>query len=145
MFFDIYNIQSSVLKPYVQYILFNISKDPTNNSIITSFANTNICLGIINHKNIIQLPNGIHSVTSSSTITSYISGMYLKPHVFKSQGTLDEICIDFTPSGYYQFFPFPLKKYLINEDILTEAFGKDSKSFFELVFSKRNNYERGKL
>jgi AraC-like DNA-binding protein len=71
--------------------------------------------------------------------------MYLEPHKFEVDGTLDEICIDFTPLGFYRFFKFPVKTYILQEDILTEGFGKEAKHFFEQVFSIPDFQKRGAL
>lgn len=145
MQFDTYKIQSPALKKYVQYILFNYSNEHTTNRLITSYANNNICLGIIkdnvlnegvNHEKLIKPKPGIHS---------YISGMYLAPHRFRVTGTIDEICIDFTPLGYYQFFRSPLKTYILEENIIAEAWGKEAVFFFEKVFNETGLQERGAM
>jgi AraC-like DNA-binding protein len=145
MIFDVYKITSPVLSKHIQYVLFNYSHENSLPSQITSFANTNICLGIINGKKLSNRSDDVKFTESKSGINSYISGMYLKPHKFEAQSSLDEICIDFTPTGYYHFFKFPLKTYIFNEDILSEAFGKDAQQFFEIVFSMPDFQKRGAL
>jgi AraC-like DNA-binding protein len=138
-----YAIQHPALKPHVQYILFNQSK--TLGQVVTSFSNTNICLGILNNSQLVQREDGKMMNRRSSGITSYISGMYLKPHSFKCDHTLDEICIDFTPLGIKQFLDIPQKKYIVNEDVLQEAFGHHVKLSFERVFKKKCLFQRGQL
>lgn len=145
MIFDVYKITSKQLTPYVQYILFNHSNNPSYTRLITSFANTNICLGIINGKELSNRKDGIKCTYNKTGVTSYLSGMYLEPHKFEVNGTLDEICIDFTPLGFYQFFKFPIKTYILQEDILTEGFGKEAKHFFQHVFSIADFQKRGYL
>lgn len=145
MTFDVYKITSKQLIPYIQYVLFNYSNNPSHTRLITSFANTNICLGIINGKELSSRGNGVKYTCNKTGITSYLSGMYLEPHKFEAEGTLDEICIDFTPLGFYQFFKFPVKTYILQEDILTESFGKESKHFFEQVFNITDFQKRGAL
>jgi AraC-like DNA-binding protein len=145
MIFDVYKISSPPLTRYIQYILFNYSNDISYSSLVTSYANTNICLGIINGKKLNNRADEVKYTEHNSGINSYISGMYLKPYKFEAYGSLDEICIDFTPIGYYRFFKFPLKTYMFNEDILSEAFGNDAKQFFEVVFTIPDFQKRGKL
>ena len=145
MLFDIYKITSKELLPHVQYILFNHSRDNAYSKVITSFANTNICLGIINQKKLVNGPGGVKGTEAKNGIYSYLSGMYLAPHKFEASGSLDEICIDFTPLGYYHFFRLPLKTYIIEEDVLTETWGAAAKPFFEAVFSVADLQKRGAL
>lgn len=145
MVFDIYKITSPDLARYIQYILFNYSEEQSYSQLITSFANTNICLGIVKEKELINRHDGVKCIQYKPGINSYLSGMYLQPHKFEANGTLDEICIDFTPLGYYHFFRFPAKTYIFNEDILSEGFGKDAKHFFEAIFEIPDFQKRGAL
>lgn len=145
MLFDIYKIASKELSKHVQYILFNSSNCRSNSKLITSFANTNVCLGIINEKKLLNKAGGIKGMQCKNGIHSYLSGMYLPPHQFEAIGVFDEICIDFTPLGYYRFFKMPLKTYVLDDDVLTEGFGKDAKFFFEKVFMLDDFQERGVL
>ncbi len=145
MLFDIYKIRSADLACHIQYILFNYSNDRSYSNLITSYANTNICLGIVKEQELINGADGIKTTRHKQGISSYLSGMYLKPHKFEANGMLDEICIDFTPLGYYKFFRFPLKTYILNEDILTEGFGKEANDFFERVFEILDFQKRGAL
>ena len=145
MVFDIYKISSPELSRYIQYILFNYCSEPSHSQFITSFANTNICLGIVKEKELCCRPDGVKCMRYKPGINAYLSGMYLRPHRFEAAGLLDEICIDFTPVGYYRFFRFPAKMYILNEDVLTEGFGKDAKIFFETVFEVADFQERGAL
>ncbi len=145
MQFDTYKIQSTALKKYVQYILFNYSTEHTTNRLVTSYANNNICLGIIKDNVLNEGVNQEKLIKAKPGIHSYISGMYLAPHRFRATGTLDEICIDFTPLGYYQFFRNPLKTYILEENIIAEAWGKNAIFFFEKVFDEAGLRQRGAL
>ncbi len=145
MVFDIYKIASPHLSPYIQYILFNYAGTPEQPQAITSFANTNICLGIVKEKELVCREDGVKHMRPKAGINSYLSGMYLLPHKFESGGTLDEICIDFTPLGYYHFFRFPVKTYILHQDILTEGFGRDAAHFFETVFKTCSFRQRGAM
>lgn len=145
MKFDTYKIKNKELSKHVQYILFNYSNNPLLHKQITSFANTNICLGITKDSQVYCNTNGIIATHPKAGIYSYLSAMYLSPHLFELSGVLDEICIDFTPLGYYHFFNFPLRTYIFSEDILTESFGKGSKFFFEAVFNTPDNQDRGTM
>jgi AraC-like DNA-binding protein len=145
MVFDIYKITSPVLACHVQYILFNYSDGSSSSQVITSFANTNICLGVVKEKELICRADGVKCMQPKTGIHSYLSGMYLAPHKFEAIGPLDEICIDFTPLGYYHFFRFPLKTYVFNEDVLSGGLGKEATSFFETVFEIPDFQKRGAL
>jgi AraC-like DNA-binding protein len=145
MLFDIYKIACKELSRHVQYILFNYSNCKSESKLVTSFANTNVCLGIINEKKLFDKVDGVKAMQDQNGIHSYLSGMYLPPHKFEATGAFDEICIDFTPLGYYHFFKLPIKTYVLGEDVLTEGFGKDAKSFFEKVFEIRDFQKRGAL
>lgn len=145
MLFDIYKISSKELAPHVQYILFNYSDDVSDSKLITSFANTNICLGIISEKKLVNKPGGVKGTQAKNGIHSYLSGMYMAPHKFEANGVFDEICIDFTPVGYYHFFKMPGKTYIVDTDVLTEGLGKDAKYFFEKVFRIADFQKRGTL
>lgn len=145
MQFDTYKIQSPALKKYVQYILFNYSGGNATNRLITSYANNNICLGILKDSILTEGPDHEKLIRPKPGIHSYISGMYLAPHRFRATGAMDEICIDFTPLGYYQFFKNPLKTYVLEENILKEAWGTDAVFFFEQVFEEAAFQKRGAM
>lgn len=145
MQFYVHHIHNPVLKPYVQYILFNKIEKESTVTEITSYANTNICLGILLGSEMVVKKDGSKTLVKKSKLTSYISGLYTSPHILVHTEAQDEICIDFTPLGYYHFFPFAVKKYILNEDVLTEAFGKTSHVYFENVFQAPGFSERGLL
>lgn len=145
MTFDIYKIQSPLLARYVQYVLFNYSDGLAAPQVITSFANTNICLGIVKEQRLICRADGVKCMQPTRGINSYLSAMYLAPHKFEVRSATDEICIDFTPLGYYHFFRFPVKTYVLNEDVLTEGFGNGAVSFFENVFEHGDFQQRGAM
>ncbi|SDE01458.1 AraC family transcriptional regulator [Niabella drilacis] len=143
MLFDTYKIQDPELASYIQYVLFNYSDHMMEQQLITSFANNNICLGIIKEKMMIGSSDRIKRAAPKAGIHSYLSGMYLQPHCFGLCGSFDEICIDFTPLGYYRYFKIPLRTYVFGEDVLAEAWGKPAHGFFEGVFSEQDFQQRG--
>lgn len=145
MQFYLYRIQVQQLKPFIEYILFNYHDNNDASGTVTSFANTNICLGIIKGKELVQQQDGLKTVQEKNDITAYLSGIYLAPHRFQARGQLDEICINFSPWGYYQLFKIPLQTYIFQEDILAEAFGSSAKFFFEKVFEESSFQKRGEL
>ncbi|MDB5231647.1 MAG: hypothetical protein JWN76_2452 [Chitinophagaceae bacterium] len=146
MKFSIYHITHQALKPYLQYILFNKNEhDPFYNKSVISYSNTNICLGIVNNKELTINKDQTKSFIERPGISSYLSALYLRPHVFKAEGLQDEICIDFTPQGFLHFFPFACKTYILQEDILNEAFGKRASDFFEAVFAEEDLIKRGEM
>ena len=138
-----YSVQHPALRPFVQYILFN--KTPVKNASATSFSNNNICVGILKNSELVKRSDGKLSNREFDGITTYLSGMYLHPHTFVSGYELDEICIDFTPLGFYHFFSFAQKKYILGEDILSENFGQASSYSMENVFNKDCIKARGVL
>jgi len=145
MQFYVHQIQSPYLKGLVEYVLFNYNDEPNIKRTVTSYANTNICLGIIREKQLIQKGKKIKSIAVSNPINAYLSGMYLAPHHFELTGTLDEICIDFTPLGYYHFFKFPAPIYLLEQDILAQLFSVTATPTFELIFQEKDFKIRGQL
>ncbi|HMG16601.1 MAG TPA: helix-turn-helix domain-containing protein, partial [Saprospiraceae bacterium] len=146
MEFTTYTIQSKLLKPYIQYILFNQNRTNTDQkNKITSFANANICLGILYGKKIVENKYGHKDLYDASAIHYYLSGLYLKPFEINTNGFLDEICIDFTPLGYYKFFSSSLKTFISDEALIIENFGKSTNSFFEKIFNEADLNLRGAL
>lgn len=145
MQFYVHQIQSPQLKGLVEYILFNYNPKPIEKRIITSYANTNICLGIIHQKKLIDKTAKQKGVADGKEINAYISGMYLPPHQFELESTLDEICIDFTPLGYYHFFKFPAPTYLLESAILNKVFGHVATEFFTNIFQEKSFIKRGVL
>lgn len=145
MQFDTYKIQSPLLRKYVQYILFNFSARSDTNTLITSYANNNICLGIIKDYELSTNKDDEKYLKQRDGIHSYLSGIYLTPHRFRASGRFDEICIDFTPAGYYKFFKNPLKTNVLEEDVLKEAWGANAIFFFESVFDQASTQKRGSM
>ncbi len=145
MEFHVHQIQSPHLKGLVEYILFNYREQSSVKRTITSYANNNICLGIIRKKQLVQENKKIKSIATNTPINAYLSGMYLAPHHFELAGTLDEICIDFAPLGYYHFFKLPAPTYLLEQDILTQLFGAVATDTFEIIFKEKDFRNRGRL
>ena len=138
MKFAVHPIQDPVLRPYIQYILFNFNDLPERSSTITSYANSNVCLGVVNGKVLLPDRDGKKVFREQTGISSYLSGIYSRPHHFEVSGPLDEICIDFTPLGYYAFFPMPQQTYIFGEDLLSEAFGKSAITAFERIYEEKD-------
>lgn len=143
MKFSTYEIKHPGLARFVQYILFNYSDNANHSAVITSYANNNICLGIAKERELNYCDSGIKKFYFRSGIQSYLSGLYSPPHHFQVEGVFDEICIDFTPLGYYHFFKEPLKTYILGENLLYELWGKDGITFFENIFDKVDLKSRG--
>lgn len=135
MLFKAIKPQNEILKKYIQYILFNQGFNATCQTSFTSYPNRNICLGIIQGQ-LTQQPNGQKILHQRPLISSYISGLYTKPNTHYVLGCLDEICIDFTVAGYYRFFVLPAKQFVLDGDVLSEAFGSRAIPFFETVFQQ---------
>jgi AraC-like DNA-binding protein len=145
MEFHTYAIQSSALKPYIEFILFNHSAEASAFHSLTYYPNHDVCLGIIHEKTMVPTPGGFTITNSHKAVNSYLTGIYKQPHQLEVSGTFDEICLPFTPLGYQHFFPFPLKTYVLGEEVLTEAFGAAADIYFESVFNEKNFHVRGTL
>lgn len=143
MHFEIYAIRSKILQSHIKYVLFNQSKNVLDRSRVISYANNNICLGVIKGHSLVRTKDACLVPKSCGSIYSYISGMYLPSHVFESRGLLDEICIDFSPMGYYHFSRVPVHTYLLDGDPCSDIFGSDAKDFFEKVFEEGDLQKRG--
>jgi AraC-like DNA-binding protein len=143
MKFSTYKIKHPGLAKLVQYILFNYSGNANHTTVITSYANNNICLGVVKERMLAHCSSGIKKFHCHSGIQSYISGLYSAPHHFQVEGIFDEICIDFTPLGYYHFFKEPLKTYVLGENLLYELWGASGITFFETVFDTADLKNRG--
>lgn len=145
MNFSTYKIKHPGLARFVQYILFNYSGNANHTTVITSYANNNVCLGIVKEKELANCSSGIKKFHFRRGVQSYISGLYSAPHHFQIEGVFDEICIDFTPLGYYYFFKEPLKTYVLGENILYEFWGVDGAVFFETIFDMADLKKRGPM
>jgi AraC-like DNA-binding protein len=145
LIFYLYNIQSSILKPYVQYILFNHCSQKNFTNTVTSFPNTNICLGIIRDKQLYQDTNGSKCLREKPGINSYISSLYTTPYNFIGNGLQDEICIDFTPLGFCKFFKCTSETFISYDKLLNDIFTSKSIGRFEKVFDEKDFMIRGKM
>ena len=145
MQFFTYEIRSQVLRPYLQFILFNYCNDEKSSHALTYYPNHDICLGIIKGKSMVAGKNGFTLQPTGRCINAYLTGMYTKPHQLQVNGSFDEICLPFTPLGYHHFFRIPLQTYLLEEELLREAFGQAGELYFEAVFEEKNFSRRGQM
>jgi AraC-like DNA-binding protein len=125
MLSQVHKIQSQKLKPLVQYILYN-RYDGEEQHSVTSFPNTNICLGI-SKSNALHKEKGafVSKRSEQDELFVYTTGLYTTPHEFKVGERWDEICIDFNPCGYYQFFDLPSKPKIIEDGFSKSFFSKE--------------------
>lgn len=137
----VHNIKSNILKPYVQYILFN-QNDCDAQTSVKSYPNTNICLGISNGNGLIQNGKTFSSQPSQDTIFAYTTGLYNTPREFQITQKWDEICIDFHPSGYFHFFDIPSMPQIIDNDFSTTMFSFKELSMLRHVFEESNLTKR---
>jgi AraC-like DNA-binding protein len=133
-----------LLQPYIQYVVFHSGKTTKKEKIITAFANTNICFGIVRGKELVKTTDGFDFINNSAAITSYVSGLYLNPFKLRTSDKYDEICVDFTPLGFYKFFKTPVRTFIFGEDLLPENFGKGAISYFEEIFESADFEEKGR-
>jgi AraC-like DNA-binding protein len=144
MQFYTYEIQSPALRPFIEFILFNYACRSVHTSV-TYYPNTDICLGIIRQKELAASADGFFIRDTHKSISSYLTGIYCQPHKLTIDGTFDEICLPFTPLGYYHFIDIPLKTYILDDNVLEEAFGVTALTCFESVFETTDFQKRGRL
>lgn len=130
------------LQGLIEYFFFNGATTNRLQTVQTSYANTNICLGVLRAAGLEFSPTGIHQFTPKLGLQSYLTGLYLSPHRVHVTTAFSEICINFTPLGYYHFFDIPLAEVAGQNDILYAAFGQSSIHFFEQVFERTDEYEQ---
>lgn len=139
---SVYQIQSAALRPYVQYVLFNYATAQTSTRRVVSLPNHNFCLGIIKDQELYE-DDCVLKLRKKKGLNTYLSGLYTKPHVFCTKGAFDEICIDFTLSGYHRFFSTPAATYQLSEDLLSPNFGPQAIAFFTQLFNLEDRFARG--
>jgi len=136
MISEVHKIQSKQLQPFIQYILYNRHNADTRHSV-TSFPNTNICLGISKGNILSQTGDTfVSETTNQNDLFVYTTGLYTSPHKFEVSKNWDEICIDFHPCGYYSFFDFPSKPKIINQDFANAFFSREDKIHLAKIFDE---------
>lgn len=139
---EVHQIQSPKLRPLVQYILYNrYSQGPQLS--VTSFPNTNICVGISKGNTLIKVKDAfVHKKRAQDEIFVYTTGLYTSPHKFKGYKSWDEICIDFHPCGYYHFFDLPSKPRIIDEAFTDTIFSKKDQLCLAGILNESNLHKR---
>lgn len=133
---EVHKIQSQRLRPLVQYILYNKHDQGTQHSV-TSFPNTNICVGISKGNALHEVDDAfINKKKEQNDVFVYTTGLYNTPHEFEVGQSWDEICIDFHPCGYYHFFDLPSKPKIIAEGITSTFFSKDDQISLESILNE---------
>lgn len=141
MLSEVHQIQSQKLKPFIQYILYNQYKGKEAHSS-TSFPNTNICVGI-SKGNLLHLKGDTYeSKKQQNPIFAYTTGLYRTPHEFNVVKDWDEICIDFSPCGYFNFFDIHSKPKLIEDGFTGTLFKKKELHLLEHIFDEPNLKKR---
>ena len=138
---QVHNIKSDILKPYIQYILFNKNVCDSQTSV-KSYPNANICLGISKGNGLFQNGNTFTSQANKDDIFAYTTGLYNTPRNFQVSQNWDEICIDFHPTGYFHFFDIPSMPQIIENDFSTEMFSYHQLDLLRNVFEETNLEKR---
>lgn len=133
----VYNVKSNVLKPHIQYILFNQNKGDSQTTV-KSYPNTNICLGISKGNSLIQNGKTFISKPNQDKIYTYTTGLYNTPREFQVGKNWDEICIDFHPNGYFHFFNLPSMPQIIDNNFSTEIFSINDLTSISNIFDESN-------
>jgi len=135
---EVHKIRSQKLRPYVQYILYNRHHQATQHSV-TSFPNTNVCLGISKGSGLHQVEDTfVNKEREQNDLFAYTTGLYNSPHKFEVSKRWDEICIDFHPCGYYHFFDLPSKPKLINGSMAKALFSRSDQICLEGILNESN-------
>lgn len=135
--------ENLVLRSYVQRIFFISSSHQESQSHYTSFPNDNVSLCVVKGRQVVET-NQQHLYVEKPYITSYLVGLDMKPNSFQVKGSLDEICIEFTTVGCWQFLPFLVRQRIFTDCVVSEAFGKEALYFFEKVFDENDPSIRAK-
>lgn len=138
---QVHNIKSDILKPYVQYILFN-KNGCDSQSTVKSYPNANICLGISKGNSLFQNGKTFTSQPNNDDIFVYTTGLYNTPRKFQVSQNWDEVCIDFHPNGYFHFFDIPSMPEIIDDDFATEIFSDAELHLLRNVFEEKNLAKR---
>nr|WP_173021485.1 helix-turn-helix transcriptional regulator [Lewinella sp. W8] len=72
----------------------------------------------------------------------YTTGLYTKPHEIRVGESWDEICVDFHPCGYYQFFDLPSKPKIIEEGFSNAFFSQDDQRCLVGILNESNLHQR---
>lgn len=134
---QVHQIRSPKLKPFIQYILYNRQDDDVDGRSVTSFPNTNICLGV-SKDNILSKegPSFVGRSSPESNIFTYTTGLYNAPHELKVPKKWDEICIDFSPCGYYHFFNTPSRPKIIQQGFSDHIFNEKDQRVLLAIFEE---------
>lgn len=138
---QVHNIKSKILKPYIQYILFN-KNDCDSQTTVKSYPNANICLGISKGNGLFRNGKTFISQPNEGDIFTYTTGLYNTPRKFQVTQNWDEICIDFHPIGYFNFFDIPSMPQIIENDFSTAMFSYDQLCILRNVFEESNLAKR---
>lgn len=139
----VYSITSPLLKPHIQYILFNQNSSGLETNV-KCYPNTNICLGISRGYGLVQKGNTFSSVTKHDQLFAYTTGLYNTPRNFQVSAW-DEICIDFHPLGYFHFFKIPSRPEIMDDAFAMELFNPEELQQLHLVFETLDLDTRGLL
>ncbi|MEM6377952.1 MAG: AraC family transcriptional regulator [Bacteroidota bacterium] len=142
MLSEVHKIQSPKLKPLVQYILYN-QYSPGSQDSVTSFPNTNICVGISKSNSLLEVEDAfVSKQREQNDLFVYTTGLYNRPHKFEVCKNWDEVCIDFHPCGYYHFFDLPSKPKIIDEGFTNTLFSRDDQVCLEGILNESDLNKR---
>lgn len=140
----VFEIRSELLKPHIQYILFN-QNDCNSPTSFKSYPNNNICLGISKEMGLGQTGNSFSSEAIRDDLFVYTTGLYMTPRTFQFSGIWDEICIDFHPGGYFHFFDIPSRPEIMDRGFSKEMFSSEELSALSTVFEESDLIIRAQM
>ncbi|MEL6670237.1 MAG: helix-turn-helix domain-containing protein [Bacteroidota bacterium] len=110
---------------------------------MTSYPNTNICLGISNGHALREVDDGfVGQAKEDKDLFVYTTGLYTSPHKFEVCKNWDEICIDFHPLGYYHFFNTPSKPKIVDAGFANVLFSASDQVRLERILHESDLQKR---
>lgn len=142
----IIQVQSPVLKSYIQYFIFFKHTD-TNLFTYTTFPNTNLCLAVYKQNNVVfansRDSNSCRVDEGTSEFHSRLIGFHQRPFNVEINSHLEQFCIIFQPGGLRAFTKIPYED-LINENRVFEILF-NNKYIIEHVFETDSANEKALL
>lgn len=132
MHFEVHQVKIPQLQNPVQYILYN-QNHSDHPVTLTSYPNTNICVGLIKGYRLVN-NHGVYEPEPYDGIFAYVNGLHDQPHRFTMASRWDEICIDFNPSSYLDFFTMPGYPQIMETHLFEQLFSPKEQKQWELIF-----------
>lgn len=140
---SVVSIQSKSIRPHLPYVLFNRGTGSVKQ--VVAYPNTNICVGIIRRGRLQSKSGMFEGRATPEELFVYSTGLYGNPHRFSIDTQWDEICLDFTPLGYFHFFDVPSQPHNIEDNLLHDLFSSNEIENLHIIFEQSSSIERARL